>query len=393
MSGLAERLLEASWKRPAKSAGRDLSILQCMRCFNSIIIEFILQPSCLKIWFDISTPKQVLFFESMVRRLEEKHTVLCTSRIYREATELAKIRGFHMQYIGRHGGKNIDSKLDASLERMQKLSKKIQKFAPDIAVSSCSPDAARIAFGLGIKHIGFTNTPNDKAAMRLSLSLLTKLLIPSYISKRAFAGRGLSPKNIIQYDAMDEFLIIKNKPIAGKLPKIKHRQKKTILFRVYESQASYISYDTDIEKMISTLAKKLPGCSIVVIGRYADEIKDLAEKYAGKNVTVLDRVVDSGAILSITDLFIGSGGTMTTEAVLRGIPAISYEAAPNLIEKYLVSKKLLIRAKTPERIVAAASKLLASENRALKRRAQEFLSQMSDPYDTLISTIQDIKTQ
>ena len=60
---------------------------------------------------------------------------------------------------------------------------------------------------------------------------------------------------------MDEFLIIKNKPVTGKLPKIKQRQKKIILFRVYESQASYISQDTDIEKMISTLAKELPGCS------------------------------------------------------------------------------------------------------------------------------------
>ena len=141
------------------------------------------------------------------------------------------------------------------------------------------------------------------------------------------------------------------------------------------------------------MQRSCQAVAIVVIGRYADEIKDLAEKYAGENVTVLDRVVDSGAILSIADLFIGSGGTMTTEAVLRGIPAISYEATPYLIEKYLVSKKLLIRAKTPEQIVAAASKLLASENLSLKRRAQEFLSQMSDPYDTLISVIQDIKTQ
>jgi len=361
--------------------------------FNSFIIEFVLQTPYLKIWFDILTPKQTLFFESMVRRLEKKHIILCTSRTYRETTGLAKIRGFHMQYVGHRGGGNINSKLDTSLERMQRLSKIIQRFAPDLVVSSCSPDASRIAFGLGIKHIGFCNTPNSKAVMKLSLPLLTKLLIPSYISKRVFAGHGLSPKNIIQYDAMDEFLIIKNKPVADKLPQIKDNQKKTILFRVYESQASYISYHTDIEKIINELAKKLSDCNIVVIGRYADEIKSLIEKYVGRNVTVLDKVIDVGSILSNVDLFIGSGGTMTTEAVLRGVPAISYEAVPNVVEKYLVSKKLLIRAKTPEQIVAIASKLLASKNLTLRSKAQEFVSQMSDPYDVLISTIRDIKTQ
>ena len=49
----------------------------------------------MKIWFDVLTPKQVLFHESFVDRLKKKHhTVLCTTRDYREATELAKIRNF-----------------------------------------------------------------------------------------------------------------------------------------------------------------------------------------------------------------------------------------------------------------------------------------------------------
>ena len=44
--------------------------------------------------------------------------------------------------------------------------------------------------------------------------------------------------------------------------------------------------------------------------------------------------------LSIIDIFVGSGGTMTSEAALRGIPTISYDGVPNLDEKYLVKNGL-----------------------------------------------------
>ena len=38
-----------------------------------------------------------------------------------------------------------------------------------------------------------------------------------------------------------------------------------------------------------------------------------------------------------TDVFvIGSGGTMTAESALLGIPTISYNAIPNIIENYLI---------------------------------------------------------
>ena len=41
-----------------------------------------------------------------------------------------------------------------------------------------------------------------------------------------------------------------------------------------------------------------------------------------------------------TDIFIGSGGTMTAESALMGIPTISYNAVPNIIEKFLGEKNI-----------------------------------------------------
>ena len=43
---------------------------------------------------------------------------------------------------------------------------------------------------------------------------------------------------------------------------------------------------------------------------------------------------DGKHLLNNTDIFIGSGGTMTAESALMGIPTISYNAVPNIIENF-----------------------------------------------------------
>ncbi len=110
-----------------------------------------------------------------------------------------------------------------------------------------------------------------------------------------------------------------------------------------------------------------------------------------KKLIVLDKVVDSGEILARCDVFIGSGGTMTTEAALRGVPTISYDAVPNLDEKFLVRKGLIIRSKSTNQIVIQIQKLLSSDNAQFQRSAKKFLDSMEDPYLKLAETIRTIK--
>jgi len=153
----------------------------------------------LKIWIDILTPKQVLFFEPLIKKLSKKHELLCTSRDYREATELAKIRKLDVRIVGRHGGGEKAGKLLANINRMSSLLKIIQKFNPRLTISFCSPDASRISFGLGIKHIAFCDSPHADAVMRLTLPLIQKLLIPWIIPKKEFVKYGIESKNIIPY--------------------------------------------------------------------------------------------------------------------------------------------------------------------------------------------------
>lgn len=286
----------------------------------------------------------------MIKQLEKNNKLLCTSRKYREANQLAKIRKLNLQIVGKHGGADNFEKLQSSADRIKKLATIIKKFSPDLTISFCSPEASRISYGLQIKHIAFCNAPHAEAVMKLSIPLIQKLLIPKHIPKNEFVKYGISTKNIIHYNAMDEYLIVKGKSYHSLASNLFLPKPKTILLRTYESKAAYFSSKLNITKIIKKIEKEFFDCNIVVLGRYYDEIKYLKKSFS-KNITILDKVVDSGEILAKCDVFIGSGGTMTTEAALRGIPTISYDAVPNLDEKFLVGKGLVKRAKNENEII------------------------------------------
>ena len=89
----------------------------------------------------------------MIERIKKSHTVLCTSRDYQQVTQLAKTRNLKLIMVGKHGGSRSHDKLNASLHRAKSLSVRIKEFSPDITISFCSPEAARVSYGLNIVHI------------------------------------------------------------------------------------------------------------------------------------------------------------------------------------------------------------------------------------------------
>ena len=321
----------------------------------------------------------------MIKRLKKNHSVLCTSRKYNQVTELAKIRKQKLVIIGKHGGAEKHDKLDASLSRSKLLVKKISKFSPDITLSFCSPEAARVSYGLGIPHICFSDSPHAENVMRLVVPLVQKLLIPWIIPKKKFTKFGIDQNNIIQYKAIDAVTISKRK-----IKNIKKTVgKRIILIRLEEDEASYSLKKRPIIPIVKEILKEFSGQEIVIMTRYASQKKYLQQIFQ-KKIKILSTVVDSKLLLYNTDIFIGSGGTMTAESALLGIPTISYDAVPNIIEDYLVRKKLVMREINPKKMVSVMKKVFKSSNSRRKNRAKKMMSSMEDPYPILLKTMKSI---
>ena len=342
----------------------------------------------MKIWIDILTPKQLLFSEPIIEKLGQKHDILCTSREYNEVTKLAKIRHFDLIFVGKHGGGDKKSKLKASIERIEKLTKKINKFKPDVVISFGSPEAARISFGLGIKHIMFCDSPHANAVMRLTLPLIQKLLIPYVIPKKEFSKFGINEKNIVQYKAIDAVVTMKRKINQNIISPFKNNNKKNILIRVEEEEASYTSKSSKIIPIIQKIANDYMDENIIVLGRYTQQIINL-QKIMGKKIKVIKMSFDGKYLLNDTDVFIGSGGTMTAESALMGIPTISYNAVPNIIENFLVKKSLVKRETNPKKVSNEIKRIFARKNDQDQKRAKKVVKQMEDPIEKLIKIIKN----
>ncbi|MBT4454869.1 MAG: DUF354 domain-containing protein [Candidatus Nitrosopelagicus sp.] len=342
----------------------------------------------MKIWFDILTPKQYLFFEYFIQKLQKQHKILCTSRKYEQVNGIRKFGSINPIIIGKHGGKNNVNKLLASLDRSKLLTKKIEKNGPDLLISFCSPEASRVAFGLGIPHIAFSDSPHANAVMRLALPYATKLLTPWIIPKKDFEGFGIDNKNIINYRTIDAAVIIKN---YKKNKQKKSNLRKMILIRPEESEAAYITKKSKTVKIIKKIIEKFPDEQKIVLSRYKEQTIKL-KKIFGASICLLSKPVSGKELLNNVDCFIGSGGTMTAESGLLGIPTVSFNAIPNRIEDFLVKKRIIVRSENPDRISREIYQSLNNPQIIKKRKenARKLVMSFEDPYQILLKTIRTL---
>ncbi len=335
----------------------------------------------MRIWLDVLTGKQLLFAEPIIRKLGGENAVLCTSRRYRELDGLARIRGIKTVRVGRHGGAGSLSKLVCSARRVEGLARTVHGFGPDLAISFQSPEAARVAFGMGIRHVGFSDSAHATAVMKLTVPYLDKLLIPWIMKKGDFARYGIPEGDILKYRAIDAGLT-SQRSFSRRLRL--RRGRLTVVIRTAEAHASYNEFpDSGMAAIIGQILRRLPGCAVVVMARYEDQIRFLKGRFGGR-VRVLRGVADGMDVLRHADVFVGSGGTMTAEAAFLGIPTISYNGRRDYeVDAFLKGKGLVVEERDPARIPAVVERLAAAGNAAQARRAKKLLGAMRDPFPVL----------
>lgn len=345
-----------------------------------------------------------MFFKPAVEMLREKgHELLCTSREYREANDLAQLRQIDLMVVGKHGGAEKSQKLWQSANRIMKLTEIISAFKPDVAISFSSPEACRVAFGLGIRSIGFNDSPHADAVAKLSVPLLDLLLCPWIIPYTSWIRYGVPRRSIIRYRGLDPIAWLRrfqegtHGPALTRTNYFPHKKgdnmsKKTILVRMEEAQASYIAFKQPTNATVKMLDRLINNLSDIanffILCRYDDQKALISNRYPGK-VTVIPDIVDGLALISQSDIFIGAGGTMTAEAALLGKPTISIAPSSFYVEKYLLSHGLILKASGPEDLARITRNVAINHNYAAKqlRKATRAVKEMEDPIEKLLSLL------
>jgi len=351
----------------------------------------------LRVWIDSLTPKQGLFFAPIHDRLrDQEHNVLVTTRTYRESEQTLRRLRVPYRVVGKHGGGAPIGKLLASGRRIVRLAELIDSWKPDVALSFSSVEASRVAFGLGIPHVASNDSPHSWMVARLTIPISAYVCSPWIFRKETWSAFGAPKERIVTYRALDPAAWLKRyRPDPRILSKLGlDSQRPIVVLRTEEAFASYLmgrSSDSRpvVGPVIADLLRRDKGLQILVSTRYGQQAPVLRRRF-GKRVIVLDQIIDAASLLSHTDVFIGSGGTMTVEAALLGVPSISCFPGPKpLYIQYLETKGLVRTIKSPKNIANEVLEILRDDNRRedQRRRGTRLLTWMEDPTQKILETV------
>jgi len=350
-----------------------------------------------RIWFDVLTPKHVLFCHALAPYFEKAaYEVSYTTREYAEVQGALALLGIKATVVGRHGGADRFEKLVASAERVVALAHQAKKLQPDIGFAFASPESARVAYGLGIPYFTANDSPHSGFVAQLTIPF-AEALFTSWFLTPAWRKLDVPLGKIVTYRALD--------PVAwlrGFMPEKKaitglglDPQTDYVVVRPEEAQASYLDGLTNVEKPVITpviekILDAFPDLPVVALCRYEQQRRVLRSHFRGR-IVLPSGVVDAPSLIASATLLVGAGGTMNQEACLLGVPVISCYPGPELeVEKFLVKEKLLYR--IPEPIQAAEKAVEILQNRqkyqtAHLRRASRLLTGMENPAEVISSWI------
>jgi len=339
-----------------------------------------------KVWIEILTPKQVMMFGRLAKELGEEHELLITTREYKETNQLIKLKGIEANLVGRHGGGTLEGKLNAGIERMNLLNKLIQEEKPDVLVSLSSPEASRVAFGLKIPHVCINDIPEAEAVAKLTAPLASLIVTPKLIPKKVWAKYGVPPEKVVQYDALDPVAWIKDfKPDKNILDSLEiEKGKPTITFRTEEVFASYLSDKVSgtsslVLPIVNELMEKIDG-NFIVLPRYQEQ-EDTISQLLNGSAFIPHHAIDGPSLLYYSDVFIGSGGTMTLESALMGTPTISCRPFHTMYEDYAIRKGIVIKADR-KKAAKKAEEIIRHNGRykeELRAKSGKIMAKMEDP--------------
>jgi len=351
----------------------------------------------MRVWLDVLTPKQANLFAELHDRLNAKGCkVLVTTRHYREVNELLELRKLKTSKFGRHGGAYLKDKLLESSKRVTALAEFVGDYSPDVAISFSSPEAARVAFGLGIPHYCVSDSPHAEAVCRLTIPLSEKLFTPWVIPSYAWNRYGIRPRDVVRYRALDPIVWISSKNNPKALDELNlDLTKPVVVIRTSEEFAAYLSdrsaarVSTTMDIVANILDLSNGEMQLVVLPRY-DEQGEKFRKRFGTRIIVPQHVIDGVSLLRASSVFIGGGGTMSAEAALLGVPVISYYPGDQtFVEKFLVKYGLIERILDPGRI--AHRTIGISKSREFRdyyrKKSSKLVQTMDDPIRIMLQRI------
>ena len=301
----------------------------------------------MRVWIDLANSPHPPLFAPVARRLEEAGAeILVTARDHAQTVELGTSIWPDLKVVGHESPKGRAAKAAGLARRVGKLRSWARDRKPDAALSHNSYAQIAAARAAGIRVVtgmDFEHQPANHVAFRLA----HRILLPAAYPEEAARRQGARPSKVVRYEGLKESLylgdftpdpgVLKDvgldpDPAAGPL----------VVLRAPPSRALYHHFDNPLfTEVLNVLGSQRVRC--VVLARHPEQREELSE-HGPANCVVPAKAVDARSLMYAADLVIGAGGTMSREAALMGVPAMSVFAGTQpAVDRELERKGRLTR--------------------------------------------------
>ena len=266
--------------------------------------------------FDIGHPAHVHFFKNTIQELNERgHETIITTRDKDIELNLLDKYGFKYINIGKHKP-SIFGKAKAMIEFDYKIYNITKKFSPDILIGLCSPYLAHVSAAIRKPYISFWDTEDAKLNILLNYPFTDVICTPSCFLKKY-------GKKQVYFKGYKELAYLHPEifqPDTSVLRDLGLKDNEPFVILRLISWAA--SHDIGLKgiKKTDDIIKNLEKYGRVFISSE----KELGEEYQNYALDISPDKFHS--LLSYASLYIGEGGTVSTEAALLGTPAIHIES-------------------------------------------------------------------
>lgn len=338
----------------------------------------------MKIVVDLIHPANIHYFKHFIKAFEEKnHEVLVTAR--RKDVLHLLLKNYDIDFIdsglGRIG-KGAFGKMIYLFFTAIRYYFLYRKFKPSIVLSFGSIPCALASYFLKIPHISFEDTEHAK----LNRSIYSKFTDFIFTPKCFYDNISVDH---FEFDGYMELFYLHENRFTPREDVLKELNRSASNKYIFVRFVSWEAFHDIGQKGLNTkdkisLIRKLGESFDVFISSEGTVPQELKEKVIAVSP---EKIHD---ILNYSSLYIGEGGTMASEAVLLGVPAIYINSLP--LMGYLKEEQnagLLYHLHDTNDIYKKSIELLEQDKQFFKNKRDIFLKDKIDPTSLLVWFIEN----
>ena len=340
-----------------------------------------------KIWVAIGTPFQANFFAPLIKELEGECDFLVTARDHDGIFSILKAKGIDFVPVGKHGGKELSSKLEAYAETIHEMIPIVESQKPDLVVTERWPEAVRVAFGLNIPSWTIFYDEREAHVNQMVFPLASKVFTPRFYNLQELFQNGVTdPEKIVWFNGFHT-CYLKDETESMVNPFDRLGLKPPIVFVRPEPEfATFFSGHKPVLENAVEIITKNGNASVAVLPRTEAQRGHYSEM---DGVTVLDKSMSDCPVAHV-DVALGAAETMLMEAFVLGKPSVSAIYWP--VSKPVIELHRYIAHSTdPSEIARHVEKLLDFEEKEkFRQRAQLLVKSMDNPAKLMVDEIRTI---